>query len=407
MSSQVNDRAKYSERETLSLFLVVVSSPNPTPKRTRRRASCSKAFVSPTDRVGDADLLSSCDPRFPSSFPSRLDMYKAPSDTDYPRRRSTVAAETHSLQRDRRGSSMITAEELGSLAGASRKGRSTRLVRRLVPLLLVGLCTWLFFSLLSLARLQDATTSQIQRLWQGPASSSYSSIMSSSALKAITQRSVLARKTGYSVVFERLPMHLLEPRPDIPHIHVYSDAPLKLGEVQVVDVLANVTDDIRHQEAFSGYSRLHRAIRDRVPPEHGWGMWNVDKFKFLPLHGDLYRKHPTADWFISVDGDTYLFWSTLMRFLARFDPGDQLFFGKANAHGLNGAGDTVWANGGAGYVLSKGIMDQTYAKDPWGFENKWSEMLSASPGGDVAMARAIYQSPGIVLNNTLTGGEPM
>lgn len=244
---------------------------------------------------------------------------------------------------------------------------------------------------------------RIQELWYQASAGTASGI----SLKLLAQRTVLARKTGYSVVFQRLPMHMIENRPDIPHQYIYSDSNVKLGNVDVIDILANVSDTVRAQRTFSGYARLQRAIRDRQPPEGGWGAWNVDKYKFLPLHGDLYRRHPDAEWYISVDGDTFLFYTSLLRWLARFDPNEQYFFGKADHHGLNGAGKTVWANGGAGYVFSKGVMDQTYALDPWGFEHQWDQVLEDSPGGDVAIARAIYQSPGITLNNSLSGGSPM
>lgn len=245
---------------------------------------------------------------------------------------------------------------------------------------------------------------RLQELWRQAATGTAAGGI---PLKMLAQRTVLARKTGYSVVFERLPMHLIEKRPDIPNQYIYSDANVKLGDTEIIDILANVSDTVRTQKTFSGYARLQHAIRDRQPPENGWGAWNVDKYKFLPLHGDLYRRHPNAEWFVSVDGDTFLFYTTLLRYLARFDPNEQYFFGKQDKHGLNGAGDTAWANGGAGYVLSKGVMDKTYALDPWGFEHKWDQVLEDSPGGDVAIARAIYQSPGITLNNSLSAGAPM
>lgn len=263
---------------------------------------------------------------------------------------------------------------------------------------------WLLFSLLGLAG-RSSSKDDLRKLWL---QASHSGIPSTELdLKLLEHQTVLAIKTGYSVMFERLPMHLIEPRPDIPYRHVYSDASAKLGQYEVIDILANVSDSIKNMDHFDGYARMHQAIRDRVPPENGWGQWDVDRFKFLPLHGDMYRSHPDASWFVTVDGDTFLFWSTLLRFLARFDPNDQLFFGMADSHGMNGAGDTVWANGGAGYVLSKGVMDKTYARDPWDFENQWDHVLASSPGGDVALARAIYQSPGITLDNALSGGHPM
>lgn len=218
---------------------------------------------------------------------------------------------------------------------------------------------------------------------------------------------ILSRKTGHSVLFHRLPIQLMSPRPDIPYQYIYSDSSLELGDVPVVDILANLSDSLKEQEYFSAYYKLQEAIANHVSPNDVEGLYNLDRYKFLPLIGDMYRRHPDAKWYVSVDGDSYVFWSTLLRFLTHYDPEDHWFFGQADSHDMWGANNTVWANGGAGYVLSKGIMDQTYAKDPWGFENQWDGVIASTPGGDVLLAQAIYRSPGVRLNNTLSGGAPM
>ena len=56
--------------------------------------------------------------------------------------------------------------------------------------------------------------------------------------------------------------------------------------------------------------------------------WALDKFKFLPLHGDAYRTRPDAKWHVSIEDDTFVFWNQLLKWLKTQDHNALRMFGN-------------------------------------------------------------------------------
>lgn len=181
------------------------------------------------------------------------------------------------------------------------------------------------------------------------------------ALHPLAESVVLNLKTGHSVAYSRLPYHLLDPRPEIPNRNFYSDAPLSIAGIEVKDILANISLEMQNSKEFRTYGKLHKALRDGLPVPAEYSGWELDKYKFFPLHRDAYQNHPEAEWQITIDGDTYLFFNTLLEWLSHFDSKGEHYFGRTEL----GNATFKFAHGGSGYVLSKGVLDLTYGKDPW------------------------------------------
>lgn len=210
---------------------------------------------------------------------------------------------------------------------------------------------------------------------------------------------VLNLKTGHSVAYSRLPYHLLDSRPDIPNRNFYSDAPLNIAGIEVKDILANVPLELQQSKEFRTYGKLQKALRDGLPVPAEYSGWQLDKYKFFPLHGeysgllfysqaqalrphllcfcvtslsssgDAYRNNPDLSWQISIDGDTYIFFNTLLEWLSHYDPSEEHYFGRTEW----GNSTFKFAHGGSGYALSKGILDLTYGTDPIGWPQDQKE----------------------------------
>jgi hypothetical protein len=80
--------------------------------------------------------------------------------------------------------------------------------------------------------------------------------------------------------------------------------------------------------------------------------WELDKFKNLPMLEHAYKiAPPEVEWFVFMDGNTYVLFDNLVNILKTLDPTQYHYFGK-DAGG--------YAHGGAGVVLSRAVMDATF-----------------------------------------------
>jgi hypothetical protein len=179
---------------------------------------------------------------------------------------------------------------------------------------------------------------------------------------------VLLFKTGASIIWKRLPIHLvtsLAPeRIDPSNTVIYSDAPDAIGSREIIDVLANMTSEtVRKSNSFRPYLQQQDYDHRQAYVESGdssgpIGGWRLDKYKFLPLIQHAGETKPDAKWYIYMEDDTYIFLHNLLRHLARFDWRDPWYMGNlAYKHG------DYFAHGGAGFTLSRGAWEQSFGTD--------------------------------------------
>lgn len=185
---------------------------------------------------------------------------------------------------------------------------------------------------------------------------------SQGALK--TSEIALLLKTGASLVWKRLPIHLLTslaPERIAPeNAIIYSDVPDVIGSYHLVDVLANTSSrTVLESPDFQPY-----LLQEDFDDKQGWiegdiagpiGGWKLDKYKFLPLINHAGHSQPDAKWYIYMEDDAFIFLPNLLEHLATFDWKDAWYIGSlAVKHG------EIFAHGGAGFALSRGAWEKTF-----------------------------------------------
>ncbi|KAA8909630.1 hypothetical protein TRICI_004465 [Trichomonascus ciferrii] len=170
-------------------------------------------------------------------------------------------------------------------------------------------------------------------------------------------------KTGGSVLWKRLPVHLFTTLTRTPHFAIYSDSPGSIAGYEVIDILQNVTDETLASAEFELY-RHQRYIHDN----HGVidyseidipGGWDLDRFKNIPMLAHAYSVSPDSDWFVFMDEDTYLLMDGLADWLKKLDPNTPLYLGSKAL-----LGNLEFAHGGSGVVVSRKAVELTVGTHP-------------------------------------------
>ncbi|KAK3290813.1 uncharacterized protein B0H64DRAFT_451132 [Chaetomium fimeti] len=183
---------------------------------------------------------------------------------------------------------------------------------------------------------------------------------------------LLIVKTGSTSMWKRLLVHLtttLSPRRiPLDNTVIYSDYPETIGDVQIIDVLANITettqalsdfDVYRQQPEYAGHNVYVEAAGvdgDNYGPPGGW---IIDKYKFMPLMEHAGKNWPEAKWYIYMEDDAYLFLPNVLAYLSKFDWRKPHYLGSYAAKS-----DIVFAHGGAGFALSRGAWERTFGRNP-------------------------------------------
>ena len=117
--------------------------------------------------------------------------------------------------------------------------------------------------------------------------------------------------------------------------------------------------------------------------------WDLDKWKFLPMISKALHLRPSAKWYIFIEADTYLVWSNVLRWLKMFDHTQPFYIG-----GQASVGDTEFAHGGTGFMISKPAMQLLEAE--WKNNRTfWDRRADESMYGDALLAEA-FKSDGLV-----------
>ncbi|KEF55190.1 uncharacterized protein A1O9_08844 [Exophiala aquamarina CBS 119918] len=162
---------------------------------------------------------------------------------------------------------------------------------------------------------------------------------------------VVIVKTGATEAFARLPQQLLTLAECVPNFMVFSDMAQDMGDFHIYDALDEVGKEYKeNHEDFKFYNQVHTAHAAHgdvsvLGSEKGW---NLDKWKNIPMLHKAYTVYPNADWYMTIDADTYLGWTNLLLLLNKMDPEEPLYAGCVYWHG-----PTAFAQGGTGYLLSK------------------------------------------------------
>ncbi|KAK4247447.1 glycosyltransferase [Corynascus novoguineensis] len=183
---------------------------------------------------------------------------------------------------------------------------------------------------------------------------------------------LLIVKTGSTSMWKRLLVHLtttLSPQRIPPeNAAIYSDYSETIGNVHIIDALANVTTSTKALTDFDVYRQNPEYANHNVYVEAAGvdgdnygppGGWIIDKYKFLPLIQHAGENWPKVKWYIYMEDDAYLFLPNVLAYLSAFDSREPHYLGSYAAKS-----DIIFAHGGAGFALSRGAWEKTFGHNP-------------------------------------------
>ncbi|KIX04173.1 uncharacterized protein Z518_07727 [Rhinocladiella mackenziei CBS 650.93] len=201
---------------------------------------------------------------------------------------------------------------------------------------------------------------------------------------------VVIVKTGATEVFARIPEQILTLAECAPNFMIFSDMEQELGDFHIHDALDEIgTEYKENHEDFQFYNSIHAAYAAHgdVSVLGSDKAWNLDKWKNIPMLHKAYTRYPDAEWYITIDADTYLGWTNLLLLLDHMDPDEPLYAGCIYWHG-----PTAFAQGGTGYLLSRGAVQKfEEIRSPEKIAD-WEKETSTICCGDVMLGVAMSQA---------------
>lgn len=219
---------------------------------------------------------------------------------------------------------------------------------------------------------------------------------------------VITVKTGASEAASRVPIQLQTTLRCPPNILHFSDMAQRVDNVTIHDSLAAVAEFVkignsdfdlyREQMARQRLGFKQEPVTEKIKEQ----AWTLDKYKNLHVVHMSYNMMPKKKWYLHIDADTYLVWSSLLWWLPRLDNSKPLYTGS-----LTCFSDVKAAHGGSGILLSEAatraiVVDNTSTVPSWDAEAK----LHCC--GDELVARALREN-GVEMHNSwpiINGDKP-
>lgn len=179
----------------------------------------------------------------------------------------------------------------------------------------------------------------------------------------------------------------------IENLLVFSDLEEKVGDRNFIDVLADLPQSYNDIPDFATYATQKQAHEQGDAVGYSSEGWRLDRFKFLPMVERAYKMNPDADWYVFIETDVYYFWDTLFRLLGQLDPSKMHYMGSP----APGSGGTFFAYGGAGFVLSGGLMRRLVGDSDMALSVRYEELVKNDCCGDAILGYAIMNKTGVKL----------
>jgi hypothetical protein len=186
----------------------------------------------------------------------------------------------------------------------------------------------------------------------------------------------------------------------ITNLIIVGDREERLGDRKVIDVLAELPKSYEKDNLdFQAYVEQKKAHTEGETVKEQQRSFKLDRFKYLPMVDKAYIANPTAKWFVFLESDVYFFWDTLFRLLSQLDASEPHYLGEAH----KGSEGRHFAYGGAGIVLSQGLMKQlipakTLVSTEIPRENRlavrYESWVKEEQRGDAVLAYAIQNATG-------------
>ena len=211
---------------------------------------------------------------------------------------------------------------------------------------------------------------------------------------------VLIVKTGATEAFGKLPTQLQTILRCVPDLLLFSDMEQTVAGALVRDSLDTVLDSVKQSDEFGLYRAQQECLVSQGDcmrhSDKAKGGWAMDKYKNIHIAEKAYSLKPRRDWYVVIDADTFLFWTTLVAFLDRLDPSQKLLLGSI-AHNK----DFPFAHGGSGYVMSRAAMDDFVGNHP-GIGNAYDERVMDECCGDWMLSKAVSETSGIAVTQAVS-----
>ena len=207
-------------------------------------------------------------------------------------------------------------------------------------------------------------------------------------------------KTGATESFARLPTQFLTVLRCVADFLVFSDMAQTVAGFPVLDSLDKVLEEAKEgNEDFDLYREQQACEADIGACTSGRDKakagWRLDKYKNIHMAEKTWALMPGKDWYIFVDADTYVLWNSLVAWLERLDPSEELYMGS-----VAWVGDLPFSHGGSGYVLSRASMEAIVGKNP-GLANKYDVAMKNECCGDYVFSKAAKEVANIDVRNSV------
>ncbi|EHY60612.1 hypothetical protein ABEF92_002020 [Exophiala dermatitidis] len=233
-------------------------------------------------------------------------------------------------------------------------------------------------------------TDPVNQTSTGPSpasSSSFASAVPACRRLPGADKVVVMVKTGATEALARIPEQIVTLADCVPKLMIFSDMEQEIGEFHLIDALDEVSQEYKDShEDFEFYKEIHElhAAHGDLSTLGSAKGWDLDKWKNIPMLHKAYTKYPDADWYVTIDADTYLGWTNLLLFLDRLDPNEPFYAGAINFYG-----PVTFAHGGTGYVLSRNAVERFESiRTPERIAD-WEKETSTICCGDVMLSVAM------------------
>ncbi|KAL5119908.1 hypothetical protein ACEQ8H_002270 [Pleosporales sp. CAS-2024a] len=192
----------------------------------------------------------------------------------------------------------------------------------------------------------------------------------------------------------------------ITNLLIVGDRDERLGDRHVIDILAELPKSYAANNAdFQAYVDQKKAHTEGETVRESQRSFKLDRFKYLPMVDKAYAASPKAKWFVFLEADVYVFWDTLFRLLSQLDPASPHYLGEPH----KGSDGRFFAYGGAGFVLSQGLMKKLIPPRPTAppadvpretrLSYRYETWVKEEARGDAVLSYAIQNATGVKLAN--------
>ncbi|KAJ5164455.1 uncharacterized protein N7500_006285 [Penicillium coprophilum] len=195
---------------------------------------------------------------------------------------------------------------------------------------------------------------------------------------------------------EKNKAHLASVTSCITNLIVFSDHDEQIGQHHFIDVLADLPPEYAIDNPdFATYNTQKLAHSQGGSVGYSQEGWRLDRFKFLPMVEKAYHMRPHADWYVFIEADVYYFWDTLFRMLDQLDPSRMHYMGSP----VPGPEGKYFAYGGAGFVLSTGVMKRLVgdSSTETSLSLQYIDWAKKDCCGDAVLGYAILDKTGVKL----------